>query len=135
MYQVNVYNVSTEGNTRIAKNFKAKEFACKDGNTIVIVSTMLADYLQKARDHFGKPLIINSGFRTVSHNKAVRGVSNSQHLYGVAADCYMNGVAPETLYNFFCEICPDSCGVGLYDWGVHFDVRPIKARWDSRTKK
>ena len=135
MYQVNVYNIKNEGNVKVAPNFKAKEFASKDGNNIVLVSTKLADYLQKARNHFKRPLYINSGYRTVSHNKAVGGVSDSQHLYGVAADCHMKGVTPEQLFDFFCVICPDSCGVGLYEWGVHFDVRPVKARWDSRTKK
>lgn len=24
-------------------------------------------------------------------------------------------------------------GVGLYDWGIHWDPRPNKARWDERT--
>lgn len=31
-------------------------------------------------------VIINSGFRSISHNAAVGGASNSQHMYGIAAD-------------------------------------------------
>lgn len=134
MYGVNVYNVSTEGNKKVSENFVVKEFACKDGNNVVIISTKLVDYLQKVRTHFGKPMIINSAYRTVSHNKAVGGVRNSQHLYGVAADVRINGITPKQLYDYFCEICPDSCGIGIYNTFVHFDVRPVKTRFDYRTK-
>jgi len=31
-------------------------------------------------------ITVNSGFRSIAHNRAVGGASNSQYLYGVAAD-------------------------------------------------
>lgn len=42
--------------------------------------------LQPIRSKWGKPLIVNSGYRCKELNKAVGGVSTSQHLKGQAAD-------------------------------------------------
>lgn len=46
----------------------------------------LADYLDGIREKFGKPILVNSGYRCPMLNKAVGGVVNSQHLKGLAAD-------------------------------------------------
>ena len=42
--------------------------------------------LQPLRDHLGKPVVINSGFRSQAVNMAVGGANNSQHMKGEAAD-------------------------------------------------
>ncbi len=42
--------------------------------------------LDKARAAWGKPIIVNSGYRCPRLNKVVGGVSNSQHVTGEAAD-------------------------------------------------
>lgn len=42
--------------------------------------------LEPIRLILGKPVYINSGYRSSSVNAAVGGVSNSDHLYGYAAD-------------------------------------------------
>ena len=42
--------------------------------------------LQPLRNHLGKPVVINSGFRTQAVNMAVGGAKNSQHTKGEAAD-------------------------------------------------
>lgn len=49
--------------------------------------------LEPLREHFGKPIIISSGYRCHSLNKAVGGVPNSQHLKGEAADIVMPNLA------------------------------------------
>ena len=52
-------------------------------------ANMDADFLEmldEARHRCGIPFKINSGFRTVNHNKKVGGVSKSSHLRGYAAD-------------------------------------------------
>ena len=38
--------------------------------------------LQPLRNHLGKPVVINSGFRTQAVNMAVGGAKNSQHTKG-----------------------------------------------------
>ena len=42
--------------------------------------------LQPAREMYGKPIHVTSGYRSSAVNKAVGGVRNSQHLLGEAAD-------------------------------------------------
>ena len=44
------------------------------------------EMLDKARALAGIPFVINSGFRTERHNRAVGGSENSAHLRGFAAD-------------------------------------------------
>ena len=134
MYKATVYDVWAEGNVRVAENFRVREFACKDGTRMVAINPQLVAYLQKARTHFGKPMNINSAYRTAYHNSKVGGVANSQHLFGAAADVYIPGVSVRELYDYLCQIAGDTCGIGIYDTFVHFDVRPVKSRFDYRTK-
>lgn len=42
--------------------------------------------LQPVRDHFNKPLIISSGYRSPAVNRAIGGSTKSQHITGEAAD-------------------------------------------------
>ena len=44
------------------------------------------DVLQPLRDYVGRPIIVNSGYRTKEVNRLVGGVKNSQPLTGEAAD-------------------------------------------------
>ena len=83
---VKVYSKAKDGSKALSKNFKVKEFACNDGSDPIFISMELVDLLQKIRDHFGKPVTINSAYRTVTKNKACGGATYSQHLYGTAAD-------------------------------------------------
>ena len=46
----------------------------------------LAELLEQVRKHFGKPISINSGYRSPELNQAVGGQKKSQHLLGCAAD-------------------------------------------------
>ena len=46
----------------------------------------LMTLLDKVRELWGKPLIVNSGYRCVELNKRVGGAINSNHLKGEAAD-------------------------------------------------
>lgn len=117
------------------KYFRKAEFACKCGKCggfPVDVDHQLVELLDVARDHFGVPIYINSGIRCKTHNKAVGGASQSRHcLYGDAADIAVSGIAPRTVYNFFETLLPNSGGLGLYNWGIHVDTRPNKARWNG----
>lgn len=49
--------------------------------------TQLVDkILDPLREAFGKPITVNSGYRSPALNKVVKGASNSQHVLGQAAD-------------------------------------------------
>ena len=112
-------------------NFKVNEFACSDGSDVVFISPELVKLLQQIRDHFKAPVTINSGYRTVTKNKAVGGATYSQHLYGMAADITVKGVTPKRVYNYADKLLPDSGGVGLYSNFVHIDTRKVKSRWNG----
>ena len=46
---------------------------------------------QPIRDHFGVPIYITSGYRSLALNKKIGGVKNSQHCTGEAIDIDMDG--------------------------------------------
>lgn len=128
---VKVYSKAKDGNVALSKNFKVREFACSDGSDPVFVSQELVDILQKVRDHFKKPLIINSGYRTVSKNKSVGGATYSQHLYGMAADFHISGVTPRQIASYVDTLMPRSGGIGIYSSFCHVDVRAVRSRWNG----
>lgn len=113
----------------LSPNFKLREFACQDGSDKVLVDTALVGLLQQIRAHFGVPVTINSGYRTVPHNKKVGGSPKSQHLYGKAADIVVQGIKPVEVARY--AETRDAGGIGLYNWGVHVDTRDGRSRWDS----
>jgi hypothetical protein len=49
--------------------------------------------LEPTRAHFGKPLLISSGYRSPAVNRAIGGARNSQHVKGEAADFEIPGVS------------------------------------------
>ncbi len=53
--------------------------------------------LQPVRDHFGKPLIITSGYRSPELCLKIGSTTTSQHTKGQAADFELNGIANKDL--------------------------------------
>ena len=74
------------------KYFRKEEFLCRCGKCEMPaeveanIVALVENVLDPAREKFGKPIIVNSGYRCPKHNAAVGGVANSQHLRGEAAD-------------------------------------------------
>lgn len=130
------YSLAKDGGRRLSANFTVREFACLDGSDPVFIDTRLVQVLQSIRDHFGKPVVITSAYRTAAHNKAVGGAKYSQHCYGRAADIRVAGVTVERLAAYAEKLLPDTGGIGRYPvrsgrptgW-VHVDVRTVKSRW------
>ncbi len=114
-------------NIQISKNFKLKEFQCKDGSYLVKIDSRLLEKLQKLRDLIGKPIIITSGYRTPEYNKKVGGVKNSYHLHGKAVDIKVNGISPRELSKYAEKVGFN--GIGIYENFIHLDIRPVKTIW------
>lgn len=119
---------------RLTEHFRVSEFACRGQGCChkVRIDEALVAQLQKIRDHFGKPVIINSGYRCEVHNARVGGTAGSRHLMGMAADIAVQGVAPAEVAKYAESI--GILGIGLYEtagdgYFVHVDTRPVKSFW------
>lgn len=126
--RIKSYIMDTDGNFQIAKHFKVKEFACKDGSPVVFIDEYLVTILDILRDYLGKPVIITSGYRTPDWNKKCGGAKYSYHMRGMAADIRVDGMTPKELAKKLNAIVPNQCGIIVYNSWVHFDVRNAKYR-------
>jgi hypothetical protein len=130
MVEINAYSLKTDGSKYLTKHFRVKEFACQDGSDAVFIARELPMVCEYIRMRCNKGITINSGYRTITHNKKVGGVDNSQHVYGTAADLKTpSGFTPMKMASIAREIMPDWGGVGIYTWGIHVDVREKKSDW------
>lgn len=125
---VRTYSVKRDGETKLNAYFKVREFACHDGSDTVLIDDALVQLLGYIRTYFGKPVTINSGYRTVDYNKKVGGVSNSQHVQGKAADIVVQDVPPRAVASYLESLFPLH-GIGLYPSFVHVDTRGKKSYW------
>lgn len=122
---VKQYSLSRDGEMQIAKNFKIKEFRCKDGSDRILIDTdFVVNKLQKIRDHFGAPVTINSAYRTESYNKKVGGAKSSYHMKGQAFDIVVKGHTPLEVARFAESI--GITGIIQYNTFVHVDSRQTK---------
>lgn len=126
-----VQTYSSKEKIQLQPNFKSTEFKCKCGCETMLHDDKLSAYLQKIREHFGKPVHITSGYRCAKHNKKVGGSSGSRHTKGQAADFWVEGVKPAEVAKY--AECIGVKGIGLYEAGdgnfVHIDTRTSKSFW------
>jgi hypothetical protein len=122
-------------NQKIAENFRAREFDCQGSGccTKTPIDEKLVEYLQKIRDHFGKPVYLTA-YRCPTHNaQTPNAATNSFHTYGRAADFHIDGVAPAEIAKYAESIGVK--GIGLYDTFVHIDTRETKSFWYSHAQE
>ena len=84
-----------ESNKEIYNNnnmthFKIEEFYSPDmpGSGQANMDPTFLSMIDNAREESGVPYRINSGWRSIAHNKKIGGKVNSSHLYGLAADIH-----------------------------------------------
>ena len=69
------------------KYFEYEEFDSPDiQGSGQLMDPKLLNMIDEAREIYGKPIHVNSGYRTEAHNRKVGGVSSSSHLKGLAVD-------------------------------------------------
>ena len=126
----------------LTKNFRLSEFACHDGTAVpsdlLKNVNALAFNLQVLREHINRPIVILSGYRTLSHNKLVGGAPHSQHLLARAADIQVKGLSPYAIARIIEDLISEDFmkqgGIGIYDTFTHYDIRGFRSRWDYRSK-
>ena len=115
---------------KLTENFNLSEFESKDGaempQEVLINITKLACNLQRLRDTLNRPIRINSGYRSPSHNEAIGGIENSQHTKGKAADIVVEGLSPKRVKRAIESLILEGemlqGGIGLYDTFIHYDI-------------
>lgn len=110
-------------------DFTPKEIACQ-GTGELLVDYHAMDCLQTFRDLIKNPVIINSAYRSESHNKAVGGVKGSQHRKGKAFDIRLTPKTPRHLIHKYATKAGFT-GFGDYTTFVHIDTGQ-KRSWDYR---
>lgn len=108
------------------KNFSPQEMACRGTGQLMIHDESM-DRLQALRDMLGKPLIVNSAYRSARHNRAVGGAKNSLHMQARAFDIRMDNHDP-------AEFVAAARAVGFTGFGlypaqnfIHIDTGPARS--------
>ena len=111
-------------------NFSPAEIACR-GTGKLLVKPIALDMLQSLRDRLGKPLIINSAYRSPEHNRAVGGATRSKHMDGTAFDIAMSNHDP-VAFEAAARIVGFK-GFGFYPRSnfIHIDLGPAR-EWGTR---
>jgi zinc D-Ala-D-Ala carboxypeptidase len=107
------------------KNFTPEEIACR-GTGELIVDTDAMNRLQALRDLVGV-MILNSAYRSPSHNSAIGGAPGSSHLLGEAYDVSM--VNHDPLKFFEAAKSVGFKGFGHYPRNnfMHIDCGPARS--------
>lgn len=116
------------------RHFKSSEFDSKDkpGSAETGMEYDFMRALDSARGRARVPFVINSGFRTAKHNRAIGGRRNSAHTRGWAADIALAPIAKElgsttaAARAFLVEVLQREGfnRLGLYATFVHVDMDP-----------
>ncbi|MDD6573009.1 MAG: D-Ala-D-Ala carboxypeptidase family metallohydrolase, partial [Thermoflexaceae bacterium] len=94
---VHEYNLTNQGNKFLSPHFQVKEFRSYNDSSSILYSYEVKieeELIQKLEVLFERlhcsSIRINSGYRTLEHEKALGGSGNGQHVKGKAADivCY-----------------------------------------------
>lgn len=116
-------------------SFSPAEIACR-GTGKLLIDERALDMLQALRDKIGKPLILNSAYRSPEHNRRVGGAVHSKHLEGIAFDVRMDNHEPQDFMAAARAV--GFKGIGEYPvlGFCHIDARDTPANWTgSRGKR
>lgn len=126
-----LYSYRTDGNKSVSPHFKVREFHSKaDPSDTVMIDNRLLDLLENIRRFTGKPVHVNSGYRSKQYNATIKNASpKSQHCEGKAADIWIEGITPQKVADIAECFLGASGGIGIYRTFTHVDVRTGKSRW------
>lgn len=121
--------------TKLSENFAAREFDCPGRGCCseTPIDEKLVEYLQKIRDHFGKPIEILAYRCPVYNSMTPNAAPKSRHTMGMAADFHIDGVPTIEIAKYAESIGVK--GIGHYDDFVHIDSRDTKSFWYSHAQE
>jgi uncharacterized protein YcbK (DUF882 family) len=127
-YQV----ASAAGLARLAPNGLLKQTENVD---VACLKPSLVRVLKTIEGHYGKKMIVTSGYRDPARNRRANGAKNSLHMYCAAADIQVPGVSKSQLASYIRSM-PGRGGVGTYchTESVHIDVGPERD-WNWRCRR
>lgn len=127
-YQV----ASAAGMARLAPNGLLKQNESVD---VACLKPSLVRVLKTIEGHFGRKMIVTSGYRDPSRNRRANGAKNSLHMYCAAADIQVPGVSKWELASYVRSM-PGRGGVGTYchTESIHVDVGPERD-WNWRCRR
>ena len=139
--------VQLNSNAKLSEHFKLGEFTKSSSHPEVYnipsheaIANLkrICTWLEVLRKRYGKPIIINSGYRSPQLNRKIGGVKNSNHLTGCAVDIRVTGMeqakqyaeilreyADESHQDFDELLIEKNCYGAIW---LHFAVRPRENR-------
>lgn len=127
---VKTYSKKTQGNVFCSAHTQVKEMACKDGTDKVLVDEKLMEMIEKLFTKLNcSKYIIESGYRTPSHDKKVGGNGRGQHTLGKAVDaCFYDKQGKLIPAQIVCCVAQDVGFKGIANISanykyVHLDMR------------
>lgn len=106
-------------------SFSPEELACRGTGQLVIDEPAL-DKLQALRDLLGKPMIVQSAYRSPEHNRRVGGAKHSQHLYARAYDVSMANHDPAAFEEAARAVGFNGFGYYVKQNFMHIDTGPTR---------
>jgi uncharacterized protein YcbK (DUF882 family) len=127
-YQV----ASAAGMARLAPNGLLKQNESVD---VACLKPSLVRVLKTIEGHYGRKMMVTSGYRDPARNRRANGAKNSLHMYCAAADIQVPGVSKWELASYI-RTMPGRGGVGTYchTESVHVDVGPERD-WNWRCRR
>ena len=105
-------NELTKSQTATRKGIDNEPGTAEIENLIHLAKTIL----QPVREHFGKPVMISSGYRSPALCEAIGSSAKSQHAHGEAADFEINGIDNVDLAAWISRNCDfDQLILEFYD--------------------
>lgn len=140
---IKTYSYAKDGNKTLSAHFKVKEFASNDSSKLytdtILIDEQLVTMLEKLFTTMNlSKMIIVSGYRNYTHDKAVGGDGYGQHTKGKAADiCCYDKSGKIISAKIVCCVATDIVGfkgcanISSNYHNVHVDTRTTKYYGDE----
>ncbi len=129
-----IHLASAAGLARLAPNGLIRQHKDVD---VKCLKPTLVRFLKRIEYHYGRKVIVTSGYRSPARNRRARGARNSFHMYCAAVDIQVTGISKWQLANYVRSL-PGRGGVGTYchTKSVHVDIGPERDwNWRCRRRK